>query len=154
MLPLFFAASLLAPAVAAASQPPPVIASQDGIIRAPVQAIAGPAPKLRVRQNEVEVANQRAGTRYAVTIEVGTPGQKLSLILDTGSPDTWVNPSCPTANVPEDCRSFPQFDYNKSSSLNATNVGDVLVYGIGNATVQYVRETVKIGCTSAAGNPV
>lgn len=152
MLPLFLAASLLAPAVAAASEPRPIIARGDGIIRAPVDAITGPAPKLEVRQNGVEVANQKAGTRYAVTLEVGTPGQKQTLILDTGSPDTWVNPACATANVPEDCRSFPRFDPNKSSSLNATNVNDVLVYGIGNATVRYVRETLKIGCTSAARN--
>lgn len=149
MLPLLFAAaSLLAPpALAAASQPRSVVPRGDGIIRAPVNAIAGgPIPKLRARQNEVDVANQRAGTRYAVDVEVGTPAQKLTLILDTGSPDTWINPACDTANVPADCRTFARFDASKSTSLKDTGAGDVLVYGIGNATVEYVYETVKIGC--------
>ncbi len=154
MLPLVFAASLFAfgPAGAAAASPPPPIAGRDtldGVIRAPVNALAGPPPNLRARQNSVDVANQRGGTRYAVTISVGTPAQSLTLILDTGSPDTWVNPSCATANVPSDCRSFPQFDPSKSSSLKTTTARELLVYGIGNATVQYVRETVTIGCASA-----
>ncbi|KAK3905148.1 putative eukaryotic aspartyl protease [Staphylotrichum tortipilum] len=148
MLPLLLAAtSLLAPTVAVASQPrSAVVAGGDGIIRAPVNAIAGgPLPKLRARQNKVDVANQKGGTRYAVDIEVGTPAQKLTLILDTGSPDTWINPACDTANVPADCRTFSRFDATKSSSLKDTGVGDVLVYGIGNATVEYVYETLKIG---------
>ncbi|KAK4119032.1 acid protease [Parathielavia appendiculata] len=145
MLPLVLAASLLAPVVAAAAAPRRVITRGDGIIRSPIRAIPDPASKLRVRQNEVEVENQRAGTRYAVEVQVGTPPQTLTLILDTGSPDTWINPSCDTANVPSDCRSFGQFDSAESSSFEATKDRDVLVYGIGNATVQYVYETLTIG---------
>ncbi|KAK3303659.1 aspartic peptidase domain-containing protein [Chaetomium strumarium] len=143
MLPLVFAATLVASA--AAAEPRPAVARGNGIIRSPINAISGPAPKLRVRQNEVQVENQSEGTRYGVEIEVGTPPQKVTLILDTGSPDTWVNPSCATANVPADCRAFAQFDYTKSTSLNETGVEDILVYGIGNATIQYVYETVTIG---------
>ncbi|KAK3905580.1 aspartic peptidase domain-containing protein [Staphylotrichum tortipilum] len=145
MLPLLFAALLLAPALAAVSRPRPVVARGDGIVRVPVNAIAAPPPNLRARQNGVEVENQRRGTRYAVDIEVGTPRQKLTLLLDTGSPDTWVNPMCDTANLPADCRAFPQFDFTKSTSLKTTNARDVLVYGIGNASVAYVLETVVIG---------
>ena len=146
MLPLLFAALLLAPALAAVSRPRPVAARGDGILRVPVTAIPAPPPTLRVRQNGVEVINQRGGARYAVDIGVGTPGQKVTLILDTGSSDTWVNPVCDTANLPADCRTFPRFDYTKSTSIKMTNVSDVLVYGSGNASVQYVLETVLIGC--------
>jgi hypothetical protein len=145
MLSLIFAATLL---TSAAAEPRPVAARGNGIIRSPINALPGPPPKLRVRQNEVQVENQRQGTRYGVEIEVGTPPQKVTLILDTGSPDTWVNPSCATANVPADCRALGRFDYTKSTSLNETGVEDILVYGIGNATIQYVYETVTIGCKS------
>ncbi|KAL2134853.1 hypothetical protein VTI74DRAFT_10659 [Chaetomium olivicolor] len=147
MLPLLFAASLLAPAIAAASEGHQRVTRGDGIVRAAVNAMPAPASvsKLRTRQNAVEVANQRAGTRYAVDIEVGTPGQKQTLILDTGSPDTWISPSCDTANVPKDCKALPRFDPSKSKSLNATGVRDILRYGIGNATIEYVYETVTIG---------
>jgi hypothetical protein len=95
------------------------------------------------------VLNQRDGTRYGVEIEVGTPPQKLTLILDTGSPTTWINPVCATSNLPSDCRQFAQFDYEKSTSINVTDYVDVLRYGIGNATIQYVYETLTIGCKSA-----
>ncbi|KAH6843298.1 aspartic peptidase domain-containing protein [Chaetomium sp. MPI-CAGE-AT-0009] len=145
MLPVILAASLLARAAAAASEPGRIVTRGDGIIRSPVRPIAGPVPNLRARQNEVEVLNQRSGTRYGVEIEVGTPPQKLTLILDTGSPNTWINPVCETANLPADCADFAQFDHEKSSSLNATDYIDTLRYGIGNATIQYVYETVSIG---------
>jgi hypothetical protein len=149
MLRAIFAASLLAPAVAAAAEPGRIVARGDGIIRSPVRPIAGPGSNLRGRQNEVEVLNQRDGTRYGVEIEVGTPPQKLTLILDTGSPTTWINPVCATSNLPSDCRQFAQFDYEKSTSINVTDYVDVLRYGIGNATIQYVYETLTIGCKSA-----
>lgn len=147
MLPLVLvlAASLAAPAAAS------LAIRGDGIIRSPVNALSGSTPRLRPRQNAVELQNQQNGTRYAVEIEVGTPPQKVTLLLDTGSPDTWVNPTCANANVPSDCSAFPQFNPQKSSSLKPTNNRDIpLVYGIGKATVQYVYETVTIGCKSAA----
>jgi len=147
MIPLVFLASLLAaPAsVSAAPGPEHLITRGEGFIRAPVNAIQGTVPSLRARQNEVAIENQRTGTRYGIDIELGTPPQKVTLILDTGSPDTWVNPTCQFANVPSDCRSFPRYDYTKSSSVNVTRASDILVYGIGNSTVQYVYETVKLG---------
>lgn len=146
MLPILFAASLLASTAVATAKSGQIVTRGDGIIRSPVRPIAVPGPKLRVRQNEVEVLNQRSGTRYAVEIEVGTPPQKVSLIVDTGSPNTWVNPQCETSNQPSDCRRFPQFDYTESSSINVTNYVDVLRYGLGSARIQYVYETVSIGC--------
>ncbi|KAK4147362.1 putative eukaryotic aspartyl protease [Dichotomopilus funicola] len=149
---LFFsAASLLGVAVqsaTAAEEPQPahqIVTRGEGFIRSPVRPLVGHGPNLRARQNEVEVLNQRGGTRYGVEIEVGTPPQKLTLILDTGSPNTWINPVCETSNLPSDCQKFPQFDYDQSSSLNVTDYVDTLRYGIGNATVQYVYETISIG---------
>lgn len=147
---LFAAALLLAPVpgIAAAAEHRPRVTRGDGFIRSPVNALPDPAPKLSGRQNEIEVANQRSGTRYAVDVSIGTPPQEVTLILDTGSPDTWFNPSCETANVPRDCRAFSRFDYTKSSSFNSTRVWDILVYGIGNATIEYAFETLTIGCKS------
>ncbi|KAK4107889.1 acid protease [Canariomyces notabilis] len=145
MLPLIFAAPLIGAASVAASERRQLVTRGDGFIRSPVNALPGPAPRLRVRQNEIEVDNQLSGTRYVVDVEIGTPGQPVSLILDTGSPDTWVNPDCDNVNQVADCESHPRYDYTKSQSANVTRAGDVLVYGIGNATIRYVRETVTIG---------
>ncbi len=94
------------------------------------------------------------GTLYSVDIEVGTPPQMVTLDLDTGSPDTWVNPDCDTAYLPAYCRTFPRFDYTKSTSLKTTNARDVLPYGKGNASVDWVLETVSIGCMCGATIPL
>lgn len=156
MIPLILLASLIAApaAVSAGSGPERLITRGEGFIRAPVNAIQGKVPSLRARQNEVEIENQRTGTRYGVDIEIGTPPQRVTLILDTGSPDTWVNPTCQTANVPSDCRAFPRYDYTKSSSVNVTRASDVLLYGIGNSTIQYVFETVKIGSATISNQVI
>lgn len=143
MRPAILASSLLATAVAAAPQPHPIVARGDGIIRTPVNAIAGPAPRLRIRQNEVEVLNQRNGARYAVEIEIGTPAQTVTLIVDTGSPNTWVNPVCETANIPADCELFPPFNPRKSTSFQTTNAGANLTYGIGFASVCFLAASVE-----------
>lgn len=150
MLPLLFAATLLGsgPASAAPEARSSLVIRGDGFIRSPVNAIQAEAPKLRLRQNEVAIENQKTGARYAVDIEVGTPPQSLTLILDTGSPDTWVNPTCKFANLPRECETYPRYDHTKSRSINATRAVDTLVYGTGNATIRYAFETVKIGCKS------
>jgi hypothetical protein len=146
MLPLALSLALLSPAVAAAEtqRPRSVITRGDGFLRASVNAVSG-LPSLRRRQFEAPVANHRLGTQYAIDVDIGTPAQTLTLILDTGSPDLWVNPSCPTANLPSECRKYPQFDYKKSTSLKTTGFADVLSYGKGNVTIEYVTDTVAIG---------
>lgn len=146
MVCILFPAALLAlvPLVAAERRLPTTRGTS--FIRAPVNALAGPGPKVRVRQNEVEIESQLTGTRYAVDIELGTPPQQLKLILDTGSPDTWVNPSCENVNDAAECDLYPHFDYRESSTFTLTRDGDILVYGIGNATIRYAFETLTIGC--------
>lgn len=147
MLPLLFAAPLIAPA-AAASEGHQLVSRGDGIIRAPVNAVANPAPRLRARKNEVEVENQDAGTSYTIEVEMGTPPQKIKFILDTGSPDTWVNPTCANYALPKECEKFARFDYEKSSSIKITDQGMDLGYGSGNATIQFAYETLTLGCKS------
>jgi hypothetical protein len=146
MLPLAVSLALLTPVVVAQSQRTPSLGTRgEGFVRASVKPVSG-LPSLRRRQFEAPVANHRQGTQYAIDVEIGTPPQTLTLILDTGSPDLWVNPTCATANLPAECRKYPQFDYRRSSSLETTGFADVLSYGKGNATIEYVTETVSIGC--------
>lgn len=150
MLPLVFS-SLLAPALANAAvashapRPRSIVTRGEGYIRATINPITG-IPNLRRRATEADVINQQDGTRYAIDVEIGTPPQTLTLILDTGSPDLWVNPRCDTTFDPQDCASYPQFDYTKSSSLKTSGFADILSYGKGNVTIEYVADTVSIGC--------
>ena len=39
---------------------------------------------------QTDTANNQAQGGYFVSVEIGTPGQQLSLQLDTGSSDLWV----------------------------------------------------------------
>ncbi|KAK0723376.1 aspartic peptidase domain-containing protein [Lasiosphaeria miniovina] len=145
MLPLLFSLSLLSPGLAAvAPRPRSVITRGDGFVRASVNAVQH-APRLRARQNAVDLENMDSGTRYAIDVAVGTPPQTVSLIIDTGSPELWVNPRCDTANDAAACAAEPQYDPDGSSSLADTGVTNVITYGKGNVSIQYVFETISIG---------
>lgn len=147
------AAALVAATPSVQPRPRSVVTRGEGFLHATVHAVSGlPSLRRRAVQGE-QVVNVRSGTSYVIDIEIGTPGQTVTLILDTGSPDLWVNPSCATANIPAECTKWPQFDYTKSTTLKESDFVDVLRYGKGNATIVYVTDTVTIGGTSSRSCP-
>lgn len=80
---------------------------------------------------------------YGVDVEVGTPPQKLNLILDTGSSETYIFGSnckdsyCQQGNT--------LFDASKSSSYTSLGTDAVLQYGKGNVNGTWVNEVVAVG---------
>lgn len=50
------------------------------------------APRLRKRDATIDatLSNQKVQGGYFINVEVGTPGQNITLQLDTGSSDVWV----------------------------------------------------------------
>lgn len=122
----------------------------DGFLRSPVTAYrrdtAHPdIPKLLGRQSTEDISNQQYGTGYTIDIEVGTPPQTVTVLVDTGSSNLWLNPTCETSGQQDYCESFPQFDANGSSSIDDTGFGQLLTYGKGNASVEYVMDTIGFG---------
>lgn len=123
-----------------------------GVIHAPLLAhsgdeIASSWQKWRKRQtSEVDITNQQTGTAYTVDIELGTPSQKITVIVDTGSVNLWTNPECDSSGQEEYCLSFGQFDYTLSSTIEDTGVQEELSYGKGDVIVEYVTDVVTIGC--------
>ena len=80
-------------------------------------------PELYLRKrNEgyesIEITNQL--TFYSVSLEIGTPAQNITVLVDTGSSDLWVsnsdNPYC-------------QSNYNSNSGISFTNTIDCEEYG-------------------------
>lgn len=127
--------------------------SVQGLVHAPLKAhnegkIASNWRKWRKRQSSgVDITNQQTGTAYTVDISLGTPSQDITVLVDTGSVNLWVNPECDSSGQQDWCESFAQFDYTSSSTIEDTEIQDELSYGKGDVVVEYVTDVVTIGCT-------
>lgn len=126
----------------------PSAVSVNGLIKHAITAIAKPGSGVLKRQDALPLSNVNTGTLYTIQLSIGTPPQPLTLVIDTGSSELWVNPTCsaaPAAQV-QFCNNFPQFNYKASSTFNDTGTSFQLQYGRGVANVEYVTDTIIIGC--------
>lgn len=150
MLPLIVSVAILSPSLAFELKEASVVARGADLIRYSINPVTGASSVRKLkRQDAVGLANRNDGTLYTIDIELGTPPQPITVIIDTGSSDLWVNPICETSGQPDFCTSFPQFDYTASSTISDTGYADILSYGKGNVTVEYVSDVVTIGCKSS-----
>ncbi|KAL1874175.1 hypothetical protein Plec18167_006110 [Paecilomyces lecythidis] len=98
-----------------------------------------------------DIVNPNDLTLYWVNGTVGTPGQPVTLALDTGSSDTWVNvaSSAFCSQKSEPCKPFGTYDHSKSSTYKFLDHNFDNTYGGGSQTNQikgdYITETVKFG---------
>lgn len=85
------------------------------------------------------IANQRYF--YTANVEIGTPAQSISLLLDTGSSDTWVfGPSTSGSRA-----QTTHFDSSRSTSFHSNNSQWSIQYGIGHASGTWGTDKFKIG---------
>ncbi|ORX59540.1 acid protease [Hesseltinella vesiculosa] len=78
---------------------------------------------------------------YEVEIDIGTPPQKFTMNIDTGSSDLWVaSTACPASSCP-----VPLYSSAQSSTANITSSAVSIIYGLGSANGTYVKDTVTIG---------
>ncbi|KAI8629784.1 aspartic peptidase domain-containing protein [Xylariaceae sp. FL1651] len=94
------------------------------------------------------ITNERTNGGYFTSCTVGTPPQKLTLQLDTGSSDIWVPAS--TASVCEDTSqggcSFGSYDYQQSSTFAVINEDFSISYvDNSHSRGDYITETFGIG---------
>ncbi|XEV02337.1 hypothetical protein FSHL1_007624 [Fusarium sambucinum] len=122
--------------------------NQDGLIRFPLKVSTG-APVVKgvtKRQNEVALESQQNGFFYSIDVTLGTPGQKVTVNLDTGSAELWVNPVCEKAQQPAFCAQFGHF--GESSTFVDLNTTGGVVYGTGYAYWNYGYDHVIVGSAS------
>jgi len=100
---------------------------------------------------------------------IGSPGQKVEVVVDTGSYELWVNPDCSKSSRaknttidgkvtitvdsplsdPEACRKRGRYDGSKSSSANKADVKNT-VFTYGDQTtvaIEYAKDKIAIGGT-------
>jgi len=142
----------------------PNIKRDPGLLRLPVVATnLTDLPHASKRQEVSPLANTLTGTLYLVDgkplsyylfirsnclVSIGTPPQQVSLLLDTGSSETWVNPTCSTASTQQQkdlCNSLPIYDPAKSTTSKDLNVSWMLNYGKGSAKIEYFKDNFLIG---------
>lgn len=144
---------ILTMSVVLAAHSSSVAAAGAGFLKRPVTAHQNDATlseslNILRRQSTEDISNQQYGSAYTIDIEVGTPPQTITVLVDTGSSNLWLNPTCETSGQQKYCESFPQFNYNESSSLEDTSFAQLLSYGKGNASVEFVTDNILFGCES------
>jgi hypothetical protein len=123
----------------------------NGYVRHSVSAIAAAADAFvhEKRQDEVPLKDQLTGTLYTIELAIGTPAQPVVVIIDTGSSELWVNPTCSTAGstvTTAFCNSLPVFNTKTSTSLKDLQATGRIDYGKGGVDLEYYTDYVSVGC--------
>ncbi|KAI5464271.1 aspartic peptidase domain-containing protein [Mariannaea sp. PMI_226] len=96
------------------------------------------------------------GFFYAAEIDIGSPPQSVTVLVDTGSSELWVNPDCETARstvLSQSCKAMGKYDPSKSKTPPIGPFGkETITYGDASdnstqtsATIQYYTETLHFG---------
>jgi hypothetical protein len=122
----------------------PAEAKRDvpGIIRYPVTAQRR-GPDISKRQAGSGISNVEHGFFYTIDLVIGTPGEKVSVVFDTGSTELWVNPICAKSSQPELCAKYAR--YGHSSSAQALGTTANMTYGTGWAYCDGYSDFVSVG---------
>ncbi|KAJ5715057.1 uncharacterized protein N7483_012238 [Penicillium malachiteum] len=104
----------------------------------------------RKRADTVSVTLQNEEYIYLCNVTLGSPGQTLYLVLDTGSSDLWVN--TPNSTFCEEnssaCNYYGTYNASKSSTYAYVNSDFNISYADGSgASGYYATETLTIGGT-------
>ncbi|KAG6157574.1 hypothetical protein E4U50_003827 [Claviceps purpurea] len=126
----------------------------DGFLAVPVGTVQRPAGQKReAKAYEDKLYNMNFF--YATDVEIGDPPQKVTVLVDTGSSELWVNPDCRTTKTrqqSEQCVKFGKYDPRKSSKSNGPSGKESLKYGdpsdkstLTTATILYYTDTLSLG---------
>ena len=120
-----------------------------GYVNIPFTRVTGGSSltKRQIANGSITLSNEQAS--YLATISVGTPPQSVSLVLDTGSPLTWINAANVTTFTPGStttsssggaaiCKQYTCFTAGSSSTLSVPSNSTIF-------DITYVDTTESIG---------
>ncbi len=123
----------------------------DGVVRHTLTPQRG-APlvgKRAKRQLASDSTGKRSGTLYTIDLTLGTPGQAVPVLVDTGGSELWVNPTCSQSGDPAFCATQARFTVSTSLvdfGVQGQVSWDRGLSGAGSASFEYVADYVGIGC--------
>jgi len=89
----------------------------------------------------------------ARAVDIGTPPQRVMVMIDTGSYELWVNPLCINSDDPVLCGTYghyyPQLSNTSSSVAGAFKVN----YGTGSAQGLYYSDSIRLSSTEIPSPP-
>ncbi|KAI1389171.1 acid protease [Hypoxylon trugodes] len=91
------------------------------------------------------LARYGAGIVYMLELDIGTPGQTVSAILDTGSYTLLVDPDCKQAADPQACQTYGYYDTAQSSTAKNLNGWFSGQFGTGYMEGQWYSDTAYVG---------
>jgi hypothetical protein len=85
-------------------------------------------------------------TKLSYTVNIGTPPQTVYAQIDTGSFELWVNPDCSNVATSDQrfCNAIGFYNPGSSSTSHSTQETGELKYGIGEANVTYVLDSISL----------
>ena len=87
-----------------------------------------------------------------IDLAFGTPPQNLTLLLDTGSSNIYVNPDCVSAGDAElvnYCDGLPLYNYSASKTYKDLRHSTNLAYGDGHANINWVSDNIQFKTTGS-----
>ncbi|KAL7947822.1 aspartic peptidase domain-containing protein [Trichoderma barbatum] len=118
-------------AEAAANPMFPRAKSGDGYLAIPVGTIK--RPHKVGKRSAIDATLENMDFFYAIQIGLGTPPQEVTVLVDTGSSELWVNPDCSTApseQQAEQCEDLGEYNPNRSRTPPVGPFGrEVINYG-------------------------
>lgn len=105
---------------------------------------------LRKRQTDVTLTSQNY-VFYSADISLGTPAQKFTVLVDTGSSDLWVYSKDNTKDCSNNaCQATGQYDSAASSSYKFVSSDFSIQYVSGSAAGDWVTDTITMGGASVS----
>ncbi|TWU74612.1 hypothetical protein ED733_001462 [Metarhizium rileyi] len=134
--------------VAAEDAPPEGVLNSvtgDGFLAMSVGTVERP-PGMKRAANAFESKLFNKKFFYATEVNIGNPPQPVTVLVDTGSSELWVNPDCRTVNskaLVEQCQQFGQYDPQKSNESYGPFGRERLNYGDPSDTKTHTSVTIN-----------